>query len=116
MFEPRLIGHRGRRILRLDFAGLSEPELLAALDEAQQVVQGAPFGSLRVLASYGASLTPRAAAALEPIAARNQPHVRACAVVGSGSRNVFRDLSALGRERVMLFEDEASAVEWLAAQ
>jgi hypothetical protein len=116
VFEPRLIGHRGRRILRLDFVGLSEPELLAAFDEAQQVVRGAPFRSLRVLAYYGSALTTRAAAALKPIMAGNQPHVRACAVVGSNVCNMVPDLQAHGREDVTLFEDEASALDWLASQ
>src|SRR5690242_14439599 len=83
MFEPKFIEHRGIRILRLDFVGLSETELLAAFDLVRDFVRAAPARSLRILTRHDSKLTPTTAAALKQLALGNRPHVRASAVYGS---------------------------------
>jgi hypothetical protein len=116
MFAPTFIQHRGVRILRLDFVGLSEPELLAAFDQVRGIVHAAPPRSLRILTGHRSLLTPGAAVALKRLALSNRPYVRACAVIGTSCwKVIITDVQAHGREDVMFFDDEASAIEWLTS-
>ena len=117
MFEPRFIEHRGQRILRLDFTGLSLPGLVAAFVEARRVTWAEPSGSVRILTTLSSPLTAESAEALKQYGLSNRGRVLASAVVGEGFWKVIVTfLQAHGREDLVLFDDEASAPEWLASQ
>lgn len=117
MFEPSFIQHRGVRILRLEYSGLSPSELVAAAAQVCAVVAAEPLRSLRILSVIHSKLTAEAADALKRCALANRPYVRAGAVVASSFWNVIvTDLQARGREDMQSFDDEASALEWLASQ
>ncbi len=76
-----------------------------------------PLRSVRVLTILYTRLTADAAAALKQCALANEPHVSATALVGS---SIWRALGAVvqvrGREELLMSDDEASALDWLASR
>ncbi len=115
MFTPTFIQHRGRRILHLDFTGLSLPELKAAFVEAHRVAWAEPAGTVRILTTLRSPLTPEAAEALKEYGLANRGRIRASAVVGDSFwMVVVAFLKANGRDDLVLFDDDASALDWLA--
>jgi hypothetical protein len=84
MFEPEFVQHRGARILRLEFTGLTLQELVAAFDQAQRAIAGEPVGSLRILSILRSHLTRDTADAFKRYGLANRRlAIRASAVVGS---------------------------------
>ena len=117
MFEPKLIQHRGQEILRLDFSALSHAELLAAFESAGRLIRSRPPSSLRILTVLQARFNAESAEALKQYGVANRPHVRASAVVGTSFwRVVVTSLQVQGRDDLTLFDDEASALDWLASR
>ncbi|GEJ55937.1 hypothetical protein [Anaeromyxobacter diazotrophicus] len=117
MFAPTFVQHRGARILRIDLSALEPRDLIVAADQVRRIVTAEPPRSVRALTLLYARLTGEAAAALKACAQANTPHIRASAMVGSSFwRVIAADVQARGREELALFDDEASALDWLAAQ
>ena len=115
MFKPAFIRHRGQEILRLDFVGLAHAELLAGFDAAGRLVRAQPLGSLRVHTVLRSRFNAESAEALKRYDHANRPYVRASAVVGTNFWKVIvTSLQLRGREDLVLFEDELSALDWLA--
>ncbi len=115
MFEPKFIEHRNVRILRLEFAHLSGPEMVSAADQVRGVVAAEPLHSVRTLTILSSWLTEERAEALKRCALANRPYVRAGAVVAPTFwRVIATDLRARGREDLSFFTDEGSALEWLS--
>ena len=116
-FVPKFIEHRGQRILRIDYSALSPADLVVATDQVRRVVTAQPPRSVRTLTIIYALLTADAAAALKACALANAPHIRASAMVGSSFwRVVAADIQAHGREELAMFDDQLSALDWLAEQ
>ena len=116
IFEPRFVQHLGVRILRLEYSNLSSAELVVAAHQVRRVVAAEPLRSARILTVIHSRLTVEGADALKRCALANRPFVRAGAVVASSFWNVIvTDLQMHGREDLKLFDDEASALEWLAS-
>ena len=117
MFEPKFVEHRGARILHLDFTGLSLPELVSAFDRAHRLILTEPPRSLRVFTTLNSPLTTASAEALKQYGLSNRGLIRASAVVGASFWKVIVTfLQTHGREDLKLFDDEATALDWLAAQ
>lgn len=117
MFEPRFIEHRGQRILRLQFTDLSSHELVAAVDEVRRIVTAEPPRSVRILTILNSKLTAEGANALKQSALTNRPYVLAgAAVTTSFWKVIAADIQVHGREDLTLFDDEASALDWLASR
>ncbi len=113
--EPRFVLHAGKEILRLDYSGLSHAELLAAFDTAGRVIRSHPLRSLRILTLLKSHFNAESAEALKRYGMTNRPHVRASAVIGTSFWNVpVMSLQVSGREDLVLFDDEARALDWLA--
>ncbi|MFL5272359.1 MAG: bacteriohemerythrin [Anaeromyxobacteraceae bacterium] len=111
------VQHRGRQILRLDYAGLATAELLAAFAIAGATIAREPLGSLRILTVLTSPFTGETAEAFKRYALANRPYVLASAVVASTFwRVIVTDLQVHGREDLALFGEEAPAKEWLAAR
>jgi hypothetical protein len=116
-FAPTFEEHRGHRILRLDFRHLAHEELLAAFVRAGEVIRAAPPRSLRILTLLGSRFNEQSAEAFKAYALANKPHVLASAAVGTAFWNVLvASLKLKGRSDVMVFEDEAAALDWLASR
>jgi hypothetical protein len=114
MFAPVYVQHRGARVLRIDYSELSREKLVEAAAHIRRIVTAEPPRSVRTLTLLNTLLTADAAEALKEAAVANAMHIRASAVVGTA---FWRSLAAQvpGRE-MRLFDDEASALDWLAAQ
>ena len=117
MFEPTFVEHRGARILHLDFTGLALPELIVAFDRSHHLILTERSGSLRVFTTLNSPVTTASAEALKQYGLSNRGLIRASAVVGASFWKVIAaDIQVHGREDLTLFDDEASALGWLASQ
>ncbi len=116
MFEHRFIEHHGARILRLEFSHLSSHEMVAAADQIRRVISAEPPHSLRTLTILSSKLTAEGADVLKRGALENGPHVLAGAIVATSFWKVIAiDVQAHSREDLRLFDDESSALDWLAS-
>jgi hypothetical protein len=118
MFRPTFIVHRGCRILRIDYSGMTIAEAGAALERAQTVIASEPQRSVRALTIWDAPLSQSSAEMIRRHVAVNTPFIHASAVVTA--RRVqdvfFESLKVGGRPRLKIFEDEEQAKDWLAQQ
>jgi len=116
-FEPVFVSHGGKRILRLDFGGLSRRELLDAFDLAGSMIAEAGPASLRILTLLASAVTEESAGAFKRYALRNRPHVFASAIVATPFwKIIVTDLLVRGRDDLMLFDHELEALDWLASR
>jgi hypothetical protein len=117
MFEPKFIEHRGVRILHLDFTGLSLPDLVSAFDRAHRIILTESPRTLRIFTTLNSPLTKDSAEALKQFGLSNRDLVCASAVVGASFwRVIVTFLQTHGRDDLVLFNDEASALDWLASR
>jgi len=116
-FYPSYTFYRGKRILRLDFTGLTHRELFGAFDLAGRTIRAEPLNSLRILTVLESSIASDTAEAFKAYALKNRPHVYASAIVGTSFWKVIvTDLFARGREDLVLFESETEALDWLSSR
>jgi hypothetical protein len=114
VFRPQFIQHRGRRVLRLDYADLEPAELEAAFQGAGDVIAGEPPESLRVLTILHSRFDGKAIEALRRYAVANRPHVRSSAVVVDGFWSVIvMSIKLHERHDLRLFDTEEDALDWL---
>jgi hypothetical protein len=118
MFEAAFILHKGKRILRIDYSGLSIDEALAAMPAAMALIAAESPGSVRALTIWDTSLNKQVAEAIGRQVAVNAPYIRASAVVTARpfQKVVFEGMRAAGRSALKTFDDEQVAKDWLAAQ
>jgi hypothetical protein len=116
--KPEFINHKGKRILRLDYSGLSLEEAMAALQQSERVIAAEPLRSVRAVTIWSARLTNQAAEAIKRHVDHNTPYIYASAVVTVNpfQKAVFEALKAIDLERLVTFNDEQQALDWLAAQ
>jgi len=91
MFAPVFMNGEGRRILRLDYSGLSPEQLEGAMKIAMRVIASEPPGSVRLLTIANAQLDAHSAESIKLYAAHNKPYIRASALVGA---NAFQKILA----------------------
>src|SRR5512146_1755122 len=72
---------RDRRILRLDYSGLSGAEVVAAMEQAMPVIAAEPPRSIRALTIWNTRLTNEIADAIKRYVAHNTPYIYASAIV-----------------------------------
>ncbi len=109
--------HHDKRILRLDYAGLSEPEIIAYMEEAKALIAAEPPRSVRLLSIAPAHITEDVVKALRDFATHNVPFVIASAIVSGSSFQkaaITLTIVSRGRLNVETFEDEGRAKDWLA--
>jgi hypothetical protein len=113
-FAPEFIEHRGIRVLRLDYTGLAPDDLPEAFQRAGRVIAAEPAGSLIILTVLDSRFNAQAAEALKRYAAANGPFVRRSAIVAIGFwKVVVTSIKLHGREDLVLFENQAEALDWL---
>jgi hypothetical protein len=113
----RFIQHKGKEILLIDFSSGTAQEVLAAMSEAQRVIGGRPFGSVRTLTDvtdgrYDRDVTE----SLKAYVAHNKPYVVAGAVVGLNDLKtiLFNFLNRFTGRTLRAMENTDSAKDWLA--
>ena len=116
MFEPQIISHQGKQILRADYTGIGRDVLPAAFARVGEVVASSPLRSVRLLAILNTTMGKELASSLKRLSANNAPHVLAVAVVGTSFwKVVVANIQAQADGRVIkLFDDEGAAKDWLA--
>jgi hypothetical protein len=120
MERTRFIEHRGKRILLLDYAGVRDPqESLREIEHSKEVVARHPPDSLLVMTVVrDARYNQAVVQAMKELASHNKPYVKASAVVGMSGlhRIVYQAVLLFSRRNIQTFDDEAQALDWLAAQ
>ena len=120
MARTRFIEFKGKRIARLDFAGIEEePEALAAILEAGTIIQEQPPKSLYTLTIVrGSRFNSAVLFSLKKLAAENAPFVRSGAIVGMGTLHKAAYLTVLyfAKRTIPAFDTEDAAKEWIAKQ
>ncbi len=118
MAGPSFLEHGGKRILRLDYAGLGPAEIVALMREAEPVIAAEPRRSVRLLSiAFGIRVTAEVVDALKAFALHNEPFVLASAIVGATAfqrATIALTITSRGRLSVDTFDEEAQAKDWLA--
>lgn len=107
-----------RRILVVDYTGLSPEEHIRELDPVRQVIVQEPPHSLLLMHLANERFTAASADAIKDYTHGIDPHVRANAVVcRPGFRVAFNAvLNCEVRHEIRCFEQESDAMAWLAEQ
>lgn len=120
MARTTFIDHKGIQIAFLDFANVATPEeALAAIEEAGQLVQAAPFRSVRTLTYVkGSRFNGDVLEAIKRLAVNNRPYVIAGAIVGlSGLQKVvYTTVMRFSKRNIPVFADLEAAKDWLITQ
>jgi hypothetical protein len=120
MDRTRWIDHKGTRILHFDYSGIRDPdEALTAIRHSISVAQQQPPKSIRVMTSVrDARYNAAVLQALKELASRNEPFVKASAVVGMGGlhRIAYQAVILFSRRKIQTFDTEEQALDWLVQQ
>ena len=118
--RTRLILHRGRQIMLLDYSDiLDTAEALDEIQKSKVVIAQQPPGSLLTLTYVrGSRYTAPVIDAMKELVAHNKPYVKAAAVVGMNTlhRIIYRAVVAFSRRNIQVFDDLDEAKDWLVAQ
>ncbi len=120
MAGPSFLEHGGKRLLRLDYSGLSPAEIVALMQDAGPLIAAQPRRSVRLLSvATGIRMTAETVDALKAFAMHNEPFVLASAIVGATSfqrATIALTITSRGRLNVETFDDEEQAKDWLATR
>ena len=120
MARTTISEHGGKRIAKLDFAGILEEKVaLEAIAEAAQVIQAQAKKSVYTMTVVrGARFNSAVLSAIKKLAAENEPYVRAGAIVGMGTLHKAAYLTVMyfSKRTIPAFDTEAEAMTWLAGQ
>ena len=121
MDRTRLIEHRGRSIVLLDFRDLRETdEALAAIAHARRFFGNlAPDGSALTLTDARDCLyNSTTLNAMKEMTSHNKPYVYAAAVVTSNAlhRVAVSAIALFSKRKIQSFSDPESAKDWLIQQ
>ena len=111
------IEHQGKKILRLDYTGLTPPETIALTRKAQQIIAAQPHHPVRLLSVAPGRITSDVIGALKDFAAKVAPFVLASAVVGASPfvrAAILLTIVGRGRFHIEAFDNEGWAKDWLA--
>jgi hypothetical protein len=121
MERVRIIEHRGRQVVLLDFTGMKDThESLAEIARAEAFfAQQKPDGSLLTVTDVTGSRYDAAILdGLKKLAAHNKPYVHAAAaVVQTAIHQVALNVAALFSSRkIQAFRSRDEALDWIARQ
>lgn len=112
--------HQGKRIAKLDFAGIADETVaLTAIAEAAQVIQSQPPKSLYTMTLVkGSRFNSSVLSAIKKLAADNVPFVKAGTIVGMGTLHKAAYLTVMyfSKRTIPAFDSEAEALAWLEKQ
>ena len=109
------VKHKGRRILCVDFTGLSPEQHIRALDPVRAFITRQPPNSLLLMNLSNDRFTAASADAIKRYASSIDPYLRATALVcPPGFRRAFvAVLNTQVQHEIRCFEQESDAVAWL---
>jgi hypothetical protein len=113
------IRHRDAEILFIDWAGATPEEMLAAIDQAKQLIGSRPYRSVLTLTHVeGARVDRKVTQTLKDYVAHNKPYVRAGAVVGLNDLKsvIFNFVNRATGRSLRAVSSLAEAKDWLASQ
>jgi hypothetical protein len=121
MDRVRFIEHQGKRIVLLDFAGITDPDQgLAAVAEATRFIGAQPVGggTLTLTDVTDTRYDRKIVEAFKEMTARNRPIVKAAAIVSNSSlhRAAIGMIALFSRRKLEVFDSRAQALDWLAIQ
>jgi hypothetical protein len=121
MERVRFIEHQGRRIILLDFAGITDPtEGLAAIAEATKFIGAQPAGgdTMTLTDVTDTRYDRKIVEGFKEMTARNRPIVRTAAIVSNSSlhRAAISMIALFSRRKLEVFDSRAQALDWLATQ
>jgi len=121
MNRVRFIEHNGKRIVLLDFAGITDPSQgLAAVAEATKFIGAQPVGGDTVTLTdvTDTRYDRQIVEAFKEMTAKNKPIVRTAAIVSNSPlhRAAISMIALVSRRKLQVFDTRAEALEWLAAQ
>jgi hypothetical protein len=121
MDRVRFIEHHGRRIILLDFAGITDPtEGLAAIAEATKFIGAQPVGgdTMTLTDVTDTRSDRKIGEGFKEMTARNRPIVRTAAIVSNSSlhRAAISMIALFSRRKLEVFDSRAQALDWLATQ
>ena len=120
MERARYVSHNGRRILYVDYSGISTvEELERAASEATSMVQAEPPHSVLALLNLtGVPFGLRLLRMLGEAAAANVDFVKARAVVGlpDAAKHTVGAVADFSGRPLEVFDDPGEALEWLVEQ
>jgi hypothetical protein len=120
MERTRLIEHRGRQVLLLDYSGIRDPaEALRYIEESKRIVEKHPPKSLRVLTdSTDSHYDGTVVQALKELARHDEPFVFASAVVGvvGLKKVVLTGVNLFSKRKIVMFDSRQEALDWLVEQ
>jgi len=115
----RLITHRGKKILLLDFTGCTPDEVKSLSGEIKKVVTKQPRNSVLTLADFtGAKFTREAVATMKEAIVFDKPHVQRSAWVGTESmpRVFYQAIKAFSQRELPTFRTREEAMDWLVEE
>ena len=121
MDRVRFIEHKGRRIVLLDFAGITDPtQGLAAVAEATKFIGALPVGgdTMTLTDVTDTRYDRKIVEAFKEMTAKNRPIVRTAAIVSNSSlhRAAISMIALFSRRKLEVFDSRAQALDWLASQ
>ena len=120
MARTSFMEHQGKRIARLDFAGIvDEKAALDAIAEAATIIQAQPPKSVYTITVVrGARFNSTVLSAVKKLAADNIPFVKSGAIVGMGTLHKAAYLTVMyfSKRTIPAFDTEEEALEWLSKQ
>ena len=121
MERTRFIDHDGRRIVLLDYSGLSETgETLQEIEKSREffAAQEADGALLTLTNVLGARYNTQVVDALKHLTAHNRPYVRAAAVVTNNGlhRIAILTVAMFSKRKLQAFDTLEAAKDWLVKQ
>lgn len=116
MTGASFISHEGRRILEIDFSGADPDEMIAVMEEAEEMIEGETKNSVYTLTlTEDAHFDTEAVERLKEFTDHNKPWVDRSAVVGiSGLQKVvLQAVKTFSGRDFEVFEEVDDALDWL---
>ena len=120
MDAPAQCEHMGKKIVELDFAGVTDIALLKERITAYQLfIASHPKRSLRVLSNLtGCSVNKHTVELFKEFTSHNKPYIIASAVYGlTGFAKIFVNaVNQFSKRDINLFDDPTKAKNWLVTR
>lgn len=120
MDRVRFIEHKGRRVILLDFAGLTPEQGLDAVAEATRFIGAQPVGgdTMTLTDVTNTRYDRKIVEAFKEMTAKNRSIVKAAAVVSDSPlhRAAISMIALFSRRKLEVFDSRAQALDWLASQ
>jgi hypothetical protein len=121
MDRVRFIEHKGKRIILLDFSGMTDPvQGLAVVAEATRFIGSQPVGggTLTLTDVTETVYTREIIEAFKEMTVKNRPFVKAAAIVSNSTlhRAAISMVALFSRRKLEVCDTRAQALDWLATQ